>query len=175
MDNLIKGLRKKAFSGEDILTVCDNETKIITYPELYKFQNIDDVLSPHGCVVILYEMKPNYGHWVCVIKHEDQNKIEFFDPYGLFCDDQLEFIDTKFRKASNQMFPKLCEMLHDSPYDIVYNKTQLQKYSSDVSSCGRHVSFRIVMRDTPLNEYVKILKQNKYDPDMTVTYLTAFM
>lgn len=175
MDNLIKKLRKNPFSGEDILTICDHKTKIITYPDLYNFRNIDEVFSPYDSVVILYETQPLYGHWICLLKHENENKIEFFDPYGLFIDNQLEFIDDKFRKKNNEEYPILSDILHNSPYDIVYNKKQLQKYSSDVSSCGRHVAFRIVMKDMPLDEYGKLLTQNKYDPDTVVTYLTAFM
>lgn len=173
MDNLIKELRKKSFSGEDILTLCDNKTRIITYPELYNFKNIDDVLEPYGNVVILYETSKGYGHWICVIKHND--KIEFFDPYGLPCDDQLEFISKKFRKENNENFPILSKMLYESGYKIVYNSEQLQKYSDDISSCGRHVSFRIIMKNVPLNEYGALLKRNKYDPDTIVTYLTAFI
>lgn len=173
MDNIIKKLRKKPFSGDDILTVTDNKTKIITYPELYSFKNIDEVLKPFGSVVILYETKPSYGHWVCLLKHG--NKIEFFDPYGLFIDDQLDFINQNFRKQNKEDYPILSDMLFKSKYNIVYNKGKLQKYSDDISSCGRHVAFRIVMGDVPLNEYGKLLTHNKYDPDMIVTYLTAFM
>jgi hypothetical protein len=175
MDNLIKKLRKKAFSGQDILTVCDDKTKIITYPQLYEYSDIHEVLSPYDNVVILYETKPQYGHWITVLKHPESNTIEFFDSYGLFCDDQLDFISNRFRKENNEVYPKLSEMLYNSQYKIIYNKTQLQKYRQDISSCGRHVAFRIVMKDTPLHEYVKLLTDNMYDPDTVVTYLTAFM
>lgn len=174
MDKIVKYLRKKPFSGEDIMLVCDDKTKIITYPELYNYSDIDSVLNPHGCVVILYELKKAYGHWCCVLKNSD-NQIEFFDPYGLFCDDQLDFIDKSFRKKNNEELPKLCEMIYNSGYPMIYNDVQLQKYSDDISSCGRHVAFRIVMRDTPLKQYTKILTNNHYDPDTIVTYLTAFV
>jgi len=175
MDNLIKKLRKNPFSGNDILTICDNKTKILTYPQLYEYKDIDGVLSPYDSVVMLYETKPSYGHWVALLKHPEHNKIEFFDPYGLFIDDQLTFINSEFRKENNEQYPILSKMLHDSPYDIVYNNLQLQKYSSDISSCGRHVAFRICMKDTPLDEYGALLTHNYYDPDTIVTYLTAFM
>ncbi len=173
MDNLIKELRKKPFSGKDILNICDNKTKIISYPQLYDFNDIDDVFGQHDSVVILYETKRNYGHWVCLLKHN--NKIEFFDPYGLFCDDQLKFISDEFRRKNNEEYPKLSEMLINSPYKLVYNKKQLQKYSDDISSCGRHVSFRIIMGHLSLDDYGKLLIHNKYDPDTVVTYLTAFI
>lgn len=175
MDKLIKELKKEPFSGKDIYDICENKTKVIIYSELYNYNNIDDILDPYDNVVILYEMKDGYGHWVCLIRHKKMNKIEFFDPYGLCIDDQLSYISKEYRKKSGQEFPILSLLLLNSPYKIVYNSKQLQKYSNDVSSCGRHVCIRIILKDIPLNEYSKLLRENKYDPDMTVTYLTAFI
>jgi hypothetical protein len=176
MDKIIKKLEAKPFSGEDILKICDNKTKIITYPDLYQFKNIDALLKPYDCVVILFLSAPSYGHWVCLIKHTNSKKpfIEFFDSYGMQPDQQLQFIDKNFRKQSNQTYPKLTEMLLGSKYPIKYNNVQLQKTREDVSSCGRHVAFRIVMKHIKLGEYIKLMKNSKYSPDMIVTYLTAF-
>ncbi len=176
MDKLIKKLEGKAFSGKDILTICDDKTKIITYPQLYEYNDIDEVLYPHDCVVLLYETKPSYGHWVCLIKHTDKGKpfIEFFDSYAMPVDEQLKYIDKNFRKQNNEDKPILTEMLLNSGYRIMYNDVPLQKTYEDVSSCGRHVAFRIVMRHIRLGKYIKLMTSSKYNPDMLVTYLTAF-
>lgn len=175
MDNLIKTLRKKPYSNDDILKICDNKTKIISYNTLYDYKDIDEVLHPFNNIVILYETRPNYGHWVCLIKHKHKNKIEFFDPYGLSPDEQLDFINSEFRVKNNEYYPILSDMLYNSKYKIVYNSTKLQKYSDNISSCGRHVALRIILSYLSLNNYVNLLKNNKYDPDTVVTYLTAFM
>ncbi|HXS60463.1 MAG TPA: hypothetical protein VN703_06590 [Candidatus Sulfopaludibacter sp.] len=176
MDDLIKQLESKSFSGEDIMAVCDNKTKIITYPQIYQFKNIDDLLKPFDNVVILYETSPSYGHWVCLLKHKNKGKpyIEFFDSYGMPPDKQLTFISKEFRKQNNEAYPILSDMLIKSKYPIKYNDVQLQKLYEDVSSCGRHVAFRIVMQNIKLGRYIKLLKKSKYPPDMIVTYLTAF-
>lgn len=176
MDKVIKKLEAKPFSGEDILKICDNQTKIITYPQLYQFKNIDDLLKPYDNVVILYETKSSYGHWVCLIKHKNNGKpyLEFFDSYGMAPDEQLKFIPKQFRRDNNEEFHKLTDMMMRSKYPIRYNNTQLQKLYDDVSSCGRHVAFRIVMKDIKLAQYIRLMKNSKYSPDMIVTYLTAF-
>lgn len=172
MDNIVKRLEGEALSGKDILTICDNETKLIKYNELYNYKSILDVLHPFGSVVILYEIKPCYGHWVCLIKHK--NYIEFFDPYGLFPDDQLEFISEEYRRENNEYYPILTKMLYDTKMDTIYNNIQLQEYVKNVSTCGRHVAFRIVNRKIPLKEYIKLVKAKYVDSDEIVTYFTAF-
>ncbi len=175
MENIIKELKKESFSGNDILTACDGKTKIITYPELYDYRNIDDVLYPHDCCVLLYETKKSYGHWTCLIKHDMDNTIEFFDSYGFFIDEQLEFIPEEFRKKNNEVFPILSKMLVDSDYKIIYNPIRVQKYKDDVSSCGRHVAFRLILKHLSLKSYIKLITSDNMDTDSLVTYLTAFI
>lgn len=175
MEKIIKELKKESFSGNDILTAVDQKTKIITYPDLYDYRDIDDVLYPYDCCVLLYETRPSYGHWVCLIKHKMDNTIEFFDSYGFFIDEQLEFIPEKFRKENNEVFPILSKMLVDSKYKIIYNPIRVQKYKNDVSSCGRHVAFRLILKHLKLTNYIKLIKSDNMNSDDLVTYLTAFI
>lgn len=172
MDTVIHELRKYPYSGQDILNLLDGQTKILLYSDLKKFSNIDQVFEPYDCVVILYETKPSYGHWVCLIKHKD--KIEYFDPYGNPPDNPLDYIDKKLKPQLGEDYPYLSKLLLDSPYEIVYNSYPLQKFSKDISSCGRHVGLRLSMKKYPLNKYVKIMLGGELSPDDTVTYLTAF-
>lgn len=165
MDKLIKKLEVDPFSNFDILNICDQNTKVIRYSELKKYSNIDDVLKPFDNVVILYESKKNYGHWVCLLKYD--KIIEFFDPYGLPIDTQLKY--------SKDKVPLLSKLLVDSPYLLAENRTKLQKLYKDVSTCGRHVCVRIILKDLPLKEYINIMVNNKIDPDLIVTYLTSFI
>lgn len=175
MESIIKELRKKPFSGHDILTALDNKTKILTYPQLYKYKSLDSLLKPYGCVVILYETKPAYGHWVCIIKHPN-NTVEFFDSLGYFIDDELDIISMEFRKKNKEIYPYLTKLMLESGYKIIYNPIILQKDKNDISTCGRHVTLRLVLKDLSLNKYIKLITSDKnYDPDSLVTYLTAFV
>lgn len=174
MDQIIKKMKKEAYSGRDILKACDWKTKIVKYSELKKYDSLDELLNPFGCVVLLYETRPNYGHWVCIIRHKDSS-VEFYDSYGIFIDDQLDNIDVVMRKRLGVNYPYLSELLVNSGSKIVFNKYRLQKMKNDINSCGRHVAFRIIMRDLNINEYTKLLINSHMDPDSTITYLTAFV
>lgn len=174
MNQYIAKLKTIPFSSEDILNAVDGETKIVKYCDIHKFRNIDELLRPYNSVVILYQTKPNYGHWVCL--HLNNGILEFFDPYGKIIDSQLEHIDPNFRKVSYQDFPYLSKLMLDSPYKLIYNKAPLQKQNSSVSSCGRHCAMRLILRDMPLLEYQNILlSKGGNNPDDKVTYLTAFV
>jgi len=157
--------------------IADGKTKIMTYKDLNNFDSIDSVLHPHGNVVLLYETRPNYGHWVCLLKHISDNGrpyLEFFDSYGMAPDQQLSFIKSRFRQENHQDYPILTELMKQSKYPVIYNKEQLQDDFNDVSTCGRHVSFRLIMRDRPLADYLRMFNKSKLSPDEIVTYLTAF-
>lgn len=170
MNKLINELKKKSFSGKDILDAVNGKTKIIIYNQLFSIDSLEKLFYPHNCFVLLYETRPNYGHWVCLIKH-NENLIEFFDPYSYFIDDQINFIkDENFKP-----FPILSELLYNSGCKIIYNNVQLQKLKKDVSSCGRHVALRIALKHLPLDEYVKLIKSANIEPDNLITYLTAFI
>ncbi len=165
MDNIIKYLEREPFSNDDIMYLCDNKTNIIKYSDLINYDNIDNILSPHNNTVILYETGKNYGHWVCLIKQN--NLIEFFDPYGMKIDEQLKY--------SKNKDPLLSLLLLKSPYLLKENTTRLQKMYKNISTCGRHVCLRIILKELKLNEYIKLLKNNKNNPDLLVTYLTSFV
>jgi hypothetical protein len=178
MDRIIKGLESLPFSGEDLLKVTDHKTHIIRYKDLAKYKSIDQVLKPHGSVVILYETKPSYGHWVGLIRQTPKKGrpyLEFFDSYGMAPDQQLQYIDRAFRERGGEAYPLLSHLLHDSGYEVTYNNERLQRLRDAVATCGRHVGFRIAMRHLPLGEYVKIMTSSKkYTPDELVSLLTAF-
>ena len=176
MDKVIRKIEASPFSGQDIMDITEKKTKILTYPQLYDFKNIDEVLHPYGCAVILYETKPSYGHWTCIIKHENAGKpyIEFYDPYGMAVDKQLNYISKEFRRQNNEEFPLLSMMMKKSPYPVKYNNIALQKSRDDVSTCGRHVAMRLILKHLKLGKYLELLTRQKLDPDLLVSYLTAF-
>ena len=175
MDKIVKKLRDKSLSGEDIMKLVDNKANLITYPELAEYKNIDECLKPHGAAVILVETKENYGHWICIFK-QNNKVLEYFDPYGLKVDEALKFIPNNFRIKNNEKFPHLSYLLLNSKYVLTYNHYKLQKFMKDVNTCGRHVAFRLILRNIDLDTYIKLLtKNNSYDPDFWVSALTLFI
>lgn len=173
MDKLIEQLRKYPYSGHDIMEILDKKTKILKYSDLKNFKTIDEVFKPFNCFVLLYETKKNYGHWVCVLKHGKQ--IEYFDPLGYFIDDIIYNLNTNLKKELHQEEPYLSNLLLNSKYDIIYNKHKIQQSNKDISTCGRHIAMRLVFQDLSLEQYFKLLKNSKLNPDNLVTYMTAFI
>ncbi len=160
----------------DVQMVDNSGANLYIYNELTKFNNLDDALGQNGAMIILYETKKNYGHWVCVFKR-DINIVEHFDSYGLMPDDELKFIPEYFKKQSKQDLPHLTRLLYNSGYNVEYNDHKLQSKMSDVKTCGRHVICRLKFRDIPIDTYINLLTEYNnvgITPDMVATLLTMF-
>lgn len=176
MNNIIKKLESVSLSGNQVLKLVNNKANLMTYTELTKYNNIFDCFGKHKALILLYVTTHNYGHWVCLIKHNNKH-IEFFDSYGFIVDDELDFISKEFRKESNQIHRYLTYLLYKSGAQIEYNHAQLQKFTTDpnnqISTCGRHVATRINLMDIPLDDYIDLMTSVKnIDADFIVTYLT---
>lgn len=175
MNSLIKELENISLSNDEVLKLVNGKANLILYPELSKINNIDDVLNPYGACIILFLTKKNYGHWTCIFKL-DEDTIEYFDPYGLYIDDALNFKMNKyFRKVNNQDFSHLTYLLYKSPYTITYNQYKFQKKMNGVSTCGRHTAMRLILRKLSLEQYKELMTSGKYSPDKLVTLLTSYI
>lgn len=176
MNTIIKKLKSIALSGIDIYNACEKNIKVLKYGQLLQFQTIDEAFNPYDAIALLYEVEQNFGHWVLLLRDKENNSIEFFDSYGMFIDDQLRHVSPKFRKRSGQDFIYLSQLLAKSNYKVIYNKYKIQSKKENVASCGRHLCLRYLMRDTPLKQYIKIVKSGgSQNPDDVATYLTAFI
>jgi len=170
---VINDLKKIALSGDDIYKALNRNALIMTYADLRKYNNIDDLFKKHDNVVILYETSQGFGHWVALYKAR-KGVITFFDSYGMKPDDELKFIPKNFRKENDTNYPLLTYLLYKSGYKVEYNQHKLQKDLSDVSTCGRHVIIRLQNKKIPVDQYAKILRSYKgFSPDDVVTLLTG--
>jgi hypothetical protein len=175
MNNLDPILQEKLtepLSNVDIKKKLHGHVNIIKYESLVNYDNIDDILGEWGCCVILYELRNNSGHWVCLFKTKD-NKISFFDPYALKPDDQLNFINVKFRLENNSYYPYLTYLLYKSPYPIEYNEYQLQDFNNkSLATCGRWCCCRLMFRDMSVKQFYNHFKSfNDITSDEFVTLI----
>jgi hypothetical protein len=176
-EKAIAEYEKISLSNYQVFDLLNHKTRVLTYTELTKYDDINDVLEPFGCFVLLYLSKKDYGHWCCVIEHPD--RIEFFDPYGTYIDDELENISGDFRKRSDQLFPHLTKLLFESGKPIEYNEYKFQKKGTNINTCGRHTAMRVLMKHLLLDDYhdfiTKTAKRLKTDPDGLVTLMTLYI
>ena len=174
LDKAIKALQKNSLSSEDVLEICKGKANLLTYPQLAEYTDLDDALGPHKALILLYETKKNYGHWVCVFRR-DKDTLEFFDPYGTVPDDELKDIDMNFRKVNNELKPHLLSLMAKTGNKIIYNNFKLQKLENDINTCGRWTGLRILLRDMTIEQFKDFIKQNpNYPPDFIATILTIF-
>lgn len=164
----IEHLKNIALSDKDVLDLVEGKATIMLYSDLHKYKTLDDVLKPYGAIFLLYEIKKDYGHWCAVFK-QDNDTVEFFDPYGKFLDTELEWIPTQFRKISNQWYPHLTALFYHSPYkNLIYNQYPFQKKGNNVKTCGRWSALRIMFRDLPLDDFASLFLGKKSDDLVTL-------
>lgn len=177
-DDIIKHYQDIALSNSEVLKLVDGKANVILYPDLYKYNTIDEILNPYGACILLFEAKPSYGHWCCLFKNRN-NLIEFFNPYGGFPDDSLEYIPERFRKISNQDYPHLSWLLINSPYDLSYNEFKFQKHNEAIKTCGRWCALRLLCRNMDLYDFHKMIeyytKLFNITGDEFVTLLTMYI
>ena len=128
-------------SDEDLNKNIPN-IRIIKYEDLDKYDSIEKMLPDKiDSVIILFESKPDVGHWVCVVRI-DKN-IMFFDPYGYRPDKFLLFTPKYMRKRLNQDIPYLSLMLNDAidnKLKVTFNQYPFQSRENlAYKTCGRQV------------------------------------
>lgn len=176
MDKVIKKVESKSLSGDEVLKLCNNKANLLTYTQLLEFDDIDDAMGKHGALILLFETKPNYGHWTCVFR-ANKDSIEFFDPYGIKPDDEMKWCGKYMASICGRVVSHLSLLLYNSKYkNIYYNHGKLQKYIKNVNTCGRWVALRLAFRKLRLEPFIKLFTKNKkMNADWLVTALTSFL
>lgn len=129
-------------------------TRVMRYHDLTSYPSIEAVLQPYGNAIILYPSaagRSDVGHWTCVFYTVDERGcpcIEFFDPYGIFVDNELKF-------TRNNTARTLAKLLYASPYPIVYNDYGIQLYQKNINTCGKHVINRLRHSGMSLDRYAQ--------------------
>ncbi len=154
-----------SLSSDDISDYLDGKIKIITYKELRKYQSIDQLLHPYDVVAILYETRPNYGHWTLMYKMNGM--IYFFDSYGLVIDDELKFVNENLREQLGESYKYLTRLVYLSPYELDYNPYQFQDLKKNVTTCGRWVLLRYSWRELNIDQFYQLLKKLRKEYNLT--------
>jgi len=162
----ILDLEGKPLSNEDLFRMTDGKVNVYTYDELNNFETLDQALDPYGSMIVLYESKPHVGHWVTINK-VGPDLIEFFDPYSVRPDKEFKWVSQNYKK-----YPRLSQLMKESPYKLSYNEHKLQKWKKGVNTCGRFAVLRVILKNKSLKEFNDLMNSTKYDPDFLATYLT---
>ncbi len=172
-------LMNQALSNFDIYKIFDNKVKIYTYNELTKFKTLDDAFYPFNIIFLLFETSRNFGHWCVICKkgNREKEKIYFFDPYGIFPDQQLKFTKFLFRKYNNMILPYLTILLLKSNKNIEYNEHVLQNINNkSIATCGKWCCwFALLYKNVSIDSFARFFKSRKYTPDEYISMITYYL
>lgn len=166
-----------SLSAGECIKLLDGDANFYTYPELSKFDSIDEMFGNKNKVVLLYMHDDNYGHFTGLLRNKRDKTIYFFDSYNYSPDQEFSFIDEDARTKSNfNGSPYLSKLLRKSQYRIDYNPIQLQNDDDEISTCGRWVSMRLLFDNMTNDEFSNMMmmasKSTGQSPDDIITELT---
>lgn len=160
---IIKTISESPLTDTDILKYLPN-VKIISHQDLKNYKSINQLLPKKtDVVIIIYESKPNSGHWVILCRYD--NIIEYFDSYGNPIDEPLKWINEKYKNKIDNT-PYLTNLLkkEQDKYEIVYNSKDFQNEKKNIATCGRHCVFRcinLLNNNQDLSNYIKSMNEMK--------------
>lgn len=156
----------KPITGRQIQEWIPNAS-ILKYSELKNYNSL-----PKLPLVLLYEIKHNFGHWVTILKTPEG--IEHFDSYGYAPDDEFDFVPEPFKYESNQDYKYLLNLLYNSGNEINYNPYPLQG-GDKIATCGRWVILRNILNRLTSDQFKKAIIEKcnelKINPDELVATL----
>lgn len=165
----VESVLKTPMGNEDISRYFP-DAQYIKYSELKNYRSITDLLPENGSFFfLLYEHKPNTGHWVLITRYD--NKIENFDSYGLEVSKPLSWNRPEINARLGQDRPYLNALFDNSNLPVIVNRKQFQSKANGSSTCGAwDVLRQLSIKDgkSSLNEF-----QNKIDELRKKTGLTG--
>lgn len=175
MNRILKEYEDIALSDKDLRRISEGKANVVLYENLNKYNTIDQMLGPYGACFLLFTARAHYGHWTLLFKRNPLI-IEFFNPYGGFPDDSLDFIPMNYRVKSNQLHTTLSFLLDKSPYELEYNEFPFQAKKKDIKTCGRWCGFRLICRNLDIYQFKGLIDdlsdQFNLTPDQLVTLAT---
>ena len=152
-------------SDADIMRALNCEmSKIIKYSELDKYTCFADLLpKEQEFVVLLIEQKENSGHWVCIVRENDD--IYLFDSYGSSLDRELGFVAKSMRillGEDKRFVERLinCKCNNCQKLNIIENVSKFQSTNNDIATCGRWCIL-----------FVEMMHKMKYDLDQFASFV----
>lgn len=164
-----------SLSGDDIIKALDGEVNIVLYNQLSKMSTLHDLFQDHKVCCVLYLSRPNYGHWVCLVRDDTRKIIYYFDPYGECIDQPLSVLSQKTRRQCNEVKNFLSRIIYNSGYHVDYNDEPLQADSKSIATCGRWAITRGLFDELSNDQFASLFKHRKgesFTPDELVFELT---
>lgn len=173
MEDLINKSEDIDLSGDDVRELCRGQVDIVPYHTLDNYESIEQLLAQYGAVILLYETRENFGHYVALF-YNNNGDLEFFDSYGMKPDEELNYATYNLKNGE----PYLTQLLNKYKKKLIVNTEKLQVFKEHINTCGRWTAMRIFFRkEYSLRQFIDLFKNNShYNGDFwvsAITYLTT--
>jgi len=173
MKTTYKNIEEYPLGDEDIRKILGNNINIIPYPDLEKYNDVDEIFDNENRVIILFLTTDEYtGHWLCLHKDKHDN-IYYFDPYGTGIDKNKKWLSQTKLEELNQCKVSLLRLLKNTANNgVYYNTYDFQEDKKGINTCGRHCCVRLLYKHLDLDDYYDMIKKSKLTPDEFVSNIT---
>jgi hypothetical protein len=154
-----------ALSNDDIQTILEPDTKIITYPQFATMSHIDEAFDALGrCIFLFLTTGPTTGHWLTMFKRKEG--IEYFDSYGERPEAQRKWVEPDMLEELGQGEPYLMNLLRSSGYRVYSSTVAYQSDRSDVATCGRWAVARLICKDFSNKQFYDLVREQMREQDL---------
>lgn len=115
-----------------------NDIPVLLYQEIRQLENM----------IFLYD-GPTMGHWCCLLDHG--NGWEFFDPEGIFVDEEFKFQNVTKRKHILSILMGTADEMNPKLY-FDYNNKNFQRSGN---TCGLWCIFRMIHKNLGCEQFLK--------------------
>jgi len=159
MDKIFQPLK-----GDDIIKWMPN-VKLMRYKEFKNYTTL-----PRLPIVVLYEIKKDFGHWVLIFKSPEG--IEHFDSYGYKPDDEFSFIPNNYKTLMSGQDNKYLLNLLSKRNDVNYNQYHFQA-EGPYATCGRWAILRYLFKDLTIDQFYNMIKKSAHQLNISFDELVA--
>jgi hypothetical protein len=157
---------EKSLSNREIIRALGGRCLLLTHGDLDKVTSMgayggEKFWREEVPMVTLYEHRPDYGHWVVLLKTilpGGEPTVELFDSYGTLPDSQrieggLEAInDPSYNKAMTRLLFELSK----AGIAPSYNHYKFQSKEKGINTCGRWILARSIFSWIPLDTFAEL-------------------
>jgi hypothetical protein len=145
LKNKINDIKDDPMSMKELDEFLPNDSIKLIYSNLNNYVDWNDLTKNNKIkyIILLILHNEKEGHYVCLIN--DDNYIEYFDPYGLDIAKHIDFNKPETNEYLGQGKNKLVDMLKQTNKKVIINKHEFQSLLNlDTNTCGRHCLYRMI-------------------------------
>ena len=171
MLKILRQLEQQPITLGALKKALPHTAKVMLYDHLPERGTLEAVFGKKDCIVLLYQLhsesgrtREGTGHYSTIIRL-GKGKYEFFSSYGMKPEEEI---------AKTHSSGKLVRLLGK---DYVRSSARLQTRGFHTNTCGRFAAARCLLKNVPLQVFVKHFSGRVQlpDPSDIITLATLFL